>query len=467
MERSPRQVGLSAVTVLTMAIALTVVTGPAAVADTPVSCAEDIPAYLVGIGVDPDDAANAICQEGLRNYAGPRCPGENWTCARADRPVVQIADQGGTNLFHCTARDCLVVQSVESGQNASACERSEDVDGEAVALQECWIVQENTTGANAAGIAQHIQQTRTSAQNARQVARIEQDNATGSNIARIVQGIGQSSRVKGGQGPITQSQDAHQAATVDQFTLALDAVAGDNISNIRQTQAQSQRASRPGDPITQSQNPGTGLDPACDQPMDTTYDQAKNQCVFVTQNSTPLPGAGGSNRSTMNQLIEERQVVEKASAANQTQGSPDGGQSGDKVQNSSAPSESHADQDMLQAQTTSGVPAGSVNQAKHTGDPRCCQIQQDNENNTSEITQNTDQFASSTNAIQDASLVGNCSSSGTCHIVQSATVNGVTEPNECTDSDPPGACLATIVCAFGGESANECESASFSGGDLT
>jgi hypothetical protein len=435
MQRSPRQVGLTAVTVLTMAFALTIVTGPVAVAGPPLSCAEDIPAYLVGIGVNPNDAAKAICQEGLRNYAGPRCPGENWTCARADRPVVQIADQRGTNLFHCTIGDCLVVQLVDAGQNASACERSEDVNDEAVALQECWIVQENTTGANAAGIAQHIQQTRRSAQNARQVARIEQDNATGSNIARIVQGIGQSSRAKGGQDPITQTQEAHQAATVDQVTLTLGLeVAGDNNSNIRQTQAQTQRASHP-DAVTQSQNTELGSGPSCDQPADATYDQAKNQCANVTQHSEVI-GGGGDNNSTLNHQITQRQTAEKAETVNQSQGASTNGltngEEGIKDQLSSGVSTGTATQDMLQVQTA--PPSASGLRSQETGDPRCCWDQLGNGANRADIFQTTLQTASPEDADQNASLVGRCNSSGTCHVEQSATTDYGSHTESCTGS---------------------------------
>src|SRR5919108_1689312 len=45
--------------------------------------------YLRSIGVNP---ATAVVQKGLRNYAGPNCPGADWNCTSANAPVVQLAD---------------------------------------------------------------------------------------------------------------------------------------------------------------------------------------------------------------------------------------------------------------------------------------------------------------------------------------------------------------------------------------
>jgi hypothetical protein len=460
MGRGLKRVALAASTTLTLAAALLVGAASAAGADPPVSCTDDIPAYLVGIGVNPDDAANAICQEGLRNYAGPRCPGKNWTCARADRPIVQIADSGGTNLFHCTSGDCLVVQLVAAGQNTSACERSQEVNSEAVALQECWIVQENTTGANAAGIAQHIQQTRRPTQRARQVARIDQDNATGSNIARIIQGIGQSSRTTDSP----QIQEAHQAATVTQTTEhgipPETSTLGDNTSNIRQIQDQLQRAS--GSSVSQMQNTELGTVPtevACDQPNG-PYNQEKNQCASVTQHSgvldlgdpladPPVPptlaSGGGRNSSTLDHQITQRQAAPNAESGAQFQGAFSTGEGGDKQQLSTGVSTGTATQDALQVQTAKSDAA--VVQDQDTGDPRCCWEQLGNPANTAEILQRTDQSASSPDAFQTARFIGQCESTGTCHVLQSSTIDGEPqEPNEC---GPQSVCEEFYTCVSG------------------
>jgi hypothetical protein len=456
MQRSPRQIGLTAVTVLTMAVALTIVTGPVAVAEPPLSCAEDIPAYLVGIGVNPDDAARAVCQEGPRNYAGPSCPGTGWNCVRANLPIVQI---GGINLFYCTALNCLVIQVVHggSGQNASACERRVDnpTTGEAVLV--CDIMQVNGgSGTNAATISQHIQQTKGTPQKAREIARITQENETKSNIARIIQGIGQSSRAKSGE----QIQEAHQAATVTQTTahdlpLVETSTLGDNTSNIRQTQDQLQRAS--GGSITQKQNTEGGSDETCDQPNATPltpYDQEKNQCAQVTQLSSLEPSVGGANRSILVHDTTQRQVAENTGMATQLQGLLSTGEAGTKEQFSSGVSDSDVFQDTLQVQTANKV-TGTLTQAKNAGDPRCCHFQEDNDNNTADIVQTVNQSAFedgefSDIAVQMARFQGDCVSSGTCNVHQSATINGETETNECTNAEGPSECMAVFICASGG-----------------
>jgi hypothetical protein len=455
MQRSPRQVGLTAVTVLTMAIALTIVTGPVAVAEPPLSCAEDIPAYLVGIGVNPDDAAKAICQEGLRNYAGPSCPGTGWNCVRANVPIVQI---GGTNLFYCTALNCLVIQVVHggSGQNASACERRVDNPTTEETVMVCDIMQVNGgPGTNAATISQHIQQTKGSTQKAREIARITQTNETKSNIARIIQGIGQSSRTG-----TAQVQEAHQAATVTQ-TTAHDApletsALGDNTSNVRQTQDQFQRAS--GSSVSQTQNIEVGTNPdefACDQP-EGPFNQQKNQCATVTQHSgvalppsippTLEPG-GGDNSSTLNHQIIQRQVAQNAQDVEQSQGAFFTGEGGNKEQLSTGVSTGTATQDMLQTQ--SAPPSAFGFQDQQTGDPRCCWMQFGNTANSASITQATNQVASDPDAFQSAFLKADCDSSGICHVRQDATIEGDTNSSSC---DMPS-CHETTT--------------NFDGGDLT
>jgi hypothetical protein len=429
MKHSPRQVGLVTGTLLALTMALTVATATTASADPPdLSSDQAINAYLVSIGVDP---AEAVWQRGLKNYAGPSCPGASWNCVRANAPIVQIAAPGGTNLFYCTGLDCLVVQvALNGGANASACERR--VEGPTETLMVCDITQANGPGTNAATISQHIQQTKGSTQKAREVARITQTNDTKSNIARIIQGIGQSSRATGG----TQIQEAHQAATVTQTTESsdLDTMLGDNSSNIRQTQDQLQRAS--GD-VIQNQNiePGTNLNEfACDQP-EGPYNQQKNQCATVTQHSGVVLGVpvgnGGANRSNLSHVINQRQVAQNADDVDQLQGAFFTGEGGNKEQLSIGVSSGTATQDMTQVQTA--PPDASVFQDQDTGDPRCCWVQTGNGANSAVIAQTTDQ-ASSDDGLQHAELRADCDSSGTCHVEQSATTNNESEMNDCTNS---------------------------------
>jgi hypothetical protein len=476
MRRSPRQVSLAVATMVTLAGALTIATAPMAGADPPdLSNDAGINAYLVQIGVNPLDA---VWQRGAKNYAGPSCPGVGWNCVRANAPIVQVAAPLGTNLFYCTGLDCVVVQvAMSGGQNGGACFRGDKSDMDA--LQVCDITQTNTgnpNSTNSAGIEQNIQQNSGPDQNARQVARITQTNSVGKNIAHIHQVVGQTENAKG-SGDVEQNQEAHQAATVNQTTT----LSGGNTSNIDQRQNQSQRASTSNGLVTQKQNTileSDLLTPAnnCDQPEDapdpdnpldvSTLGQPKNQCADVLQNSNMT--TGGSVKSTLGQSVGESQVVSKASEVDQDQGEETGltGQEGDVEQNSSAPDDSDALQDTTQTQTASSISEGVDigDQFKNTGDPRCCATQTTNPGSTADITQRTNQSAFengefSDDAEQYALLQGECNSPGTCHIVQSATVNGETTPNGCTNSGP---CTATIVCTFG-ESINECVPTSSSG----
>jgi hypothetical protein len=76
-----------------------------------------IDTYLQSIGVDP---AKVVKQAGLKNYAGPSCPGIGWNCTTAAL-VVQVATPGGENGFQCSPSnvtgglsnppdECIVVQ---------------------------------------------------------------------------------------------------------------------------------------------------------------------------------------------------------------------------------------------------------------------------------------------------------------------------------------------------------------------
>jgi hypothetical protein len=448
MERSPRKVGLVTGTLLALTMALTVATASTASADPPdLSSDQAINAYLISIGVDP---AQAVWQRGLKNYAGPSCPGASWNCVRANAPIVQIASPLGTNLFYCTGLDCLVVQVAHNGgQNASACERR--VEGATETLMVCSITQANGPGTNAATISQQIQQVQQRQgppQRAREVARITQSNETGSNIARIIQRIGQSSRAKDS----SQMQEAHQAATVTQTTahdlpLVETSTLGDNSSNIRQTQDQLQRAS--GVSVEQLQNTEEGTNPdefACDQP-EGPHNQQKNQCAAVTQHSgvpPTLDPSGGDQSSNLSHQITQRQLAPNAEEGVQNQGAFFTGEGGNKEQLSTGVSEGTATQDMFQVQTA--PPDAFVSQDQDTGDPRCCWQQLGNPGNSAEIIQTTDQFASSPFASQEARFIGQCESSGTCYVLQSATIDGEPQPpNECTESP----CEEFYTCTSG------------------
>jgi hypothetical protein len=428
-------------TVLALTSALAIVTAPAASANRgpDLSSRAAIDEYLISIGVDPSEA---VWQEGLRNYAGASCPGVGWNCVPADVPIVQIAAPLGSNVFSCTGLDCVAVQvALGAGQNDADCERGDKHADDAV--QTCLIAQANTTGNNNAVVNQSIEQ-KGAVVTARQVARIEQTNESGKNLAGFRQVINQSSQVTG----TVQSQQAHQAATLDQETTT-----GSNTSTIDQRQNQTQKASGTTDVIEQRQNTVVEVDPSpafvCDRPEDDPdFGQPKNQCVDALQNSSLT--AGGDIDLTLRQLIRESQSASNAPAVDQEQGSLSGlhGQEGSVVQNSSAPVFADPIQETIQGQTATAI-SGGVNpgdQFKDTGDPRCCATQIINMDSAADITQRTNQSASSDGAIQVARFSGNCESSGSCHVFQSATIDGDTDTNECTDTDPPGICEEEQIC---------------------
>ncbi|HYZ12952.1 MAG TPA: hypothetical protein VFA08_05020 [Actinomycetota bacterium] len=438
--KASRLVRLAATVALTLTAALTTVAAPAASADgvPDLSTREAIEAYLISIGVDP---ADAVWQEGRRNYAGPRCPGAEWNCVAATTPIVQIANAGGFNLFACGGLDCVVVQvALNGGQNGSACDRGDNQSNSQV--QVCDITQvnggDNPNSTNAAAIAQNIQQNGGSTQKARQVARIRQENTLGKNISTINQVIGQSQNARGGT-TIMQSQEAHQGATVNQGTTE-----GGNVSNVTQRQDQSQRASRVATLLTQEQNAALGTDfnlLLCDDPDDLMFDQDKNQCADVDQVSV-----SGTLKSNLRQLINETQSASGSPSVTQVQGTAPttGGQNGTVDHLSSGLAANVADEDMFQSQTAAG--ATTLSQTKFTGDPRCCQTQGTNTGDTSSIDQTTNQFASDPDALQNATLSSHCVTTGNCDVMQSSTINGVTNTEECTGS----VCEETLTCTQAG-----------------
>src|SRR6266513_1859700 len=76
--------------------------------------------------VSTGSTASTITQSGLRNYAGPNCPGVGWSCTTSTR-VVQFAAPGGENRFECTPQapatsppnSCVVDQ--HGGTNHARC----------------------------------------------------------------------------------------------------------------------------------------------------------------------------------------------------------------------------------------------------------------------------------------------------------------------------------------------------------
>src|SRR5439155_22875510 len=121
-----------------------------------------VKAYLRAIGINP---RGVVIQRGLRNYAGPNCPGAGWACTSAAHPVVQIAAAGGKNTFSCTTRSCAVVQTTRTGvatktkslalaaaPNTAKCNKTSGL------MLTCSITQINPSGDNVAIVVERAKQ---------------------------------------------------------------------------------------------------------------------------------------------------------------------------------------------------------------------------------------------------------------------------------------------------------------------
>src|SRR5258705_8684954 len=174
--------------------------------------------------------ATVVRQVGLRNYAGPNCPGRGWNCTTSTN-VRQIATAGGTNVGVCTggsvvvtgpSQDCNITQGGSS--NTARCTEQSSTAG---AAQSCTITQ--TGAANYAYVNQNINQIAGSTQLGTQTATVSQSGATVTNYLQLSQAANQS--IKTGT---LQDQNADQSATIEQTATG----AGTNYSTLKQTQLQ-------------------------------------------------------------------------------------------------------------------------------------------------------------------------------------------------------------------------------------
>jgi hypothetical protein len=212
---------------------------------------------LGSLGLDP---ADAVVQRGLRNYAGPLCPGAGWSCTDGSGVVVQVAsshdggDDQGANVFVCSpagpgtdpsTNTCVIVQLNEQGSNRAIC-REHDEAPNGLVQQTCSITQNNSTGPNVAVVNQSVVMSSTDGtQRSEQTSEIAQTNGSGSNEAVVVQRSTLSARTRGDDGTAFQMQDAIQSSSVVQETgvgLDLGATAGNNRADLVQTHRLGARA---------------------------------------------------------------------------------------------------------------------------------------------------------------------------------------------------------------------------------
>jgi hypothetical protein len=381
-----------------------------------------------------------VRQIGVRNYAGPNCPGAGWNCTTATR-VLQIATAGGTNVGVCTggsvvvsgpSQTCTISQLGGSSNTAKCTESSSDP----AAVQSCDITQ--TGAANYAFVNQSIQSDGAT-HDGKQTANVNQGTlAAGSSVANEVhvnQSISQSSKTDG-----TQTQDAHQASVVMQFAGG----AAYNLSQVNQ--AQQQKAYRG---TIQSQDSANDTSAHCDF----GFPSAPNECASVSQVADT-----GTNQ---NHFVQSINQDANTAAANATQiqgyfnggimgrvhqettfngpGSSQNGVNENKNQHMSAPA------DAIQSQTDPVSCCGFASQLGGSG-------------NTENIDQSSSLAATGANADQASFLQGTSHSpDGSCTISQKAKINIDNTNTSDTESPCPFLTLSSFCTSGGGDAATQQE----------
>jgi uncharacterized repeat protein (TIGR01451 family) len=377
--------------------------------------------------------ASLVRQVGLRNYAGPNCPGRGWNCTTATR-VLQVATAGGTNVGVCTGgrvfvvghnQSCSITQVGGVSNTARCTEQSADP----AAVQTCVITQSGD--ANYAYVNQNINQVDTSYQTGKQTATVTQGPASVTNYLQLSQAVNQSTKTGN-----PQTQQAGQSANIEQTATG----GGTNYSALNQTELQKQFARG----TTQTQgttavglpdcNPTTVLTPGPTDP---------NVCAVVLQHS-----ASGANVNHLRQNVNEDQNA--TGQATQTQGSSDGGLDGRVHQDTvSGTSLNDVSQSKNQHQTAA---AGST-QVQH--DPvSCCGFasQDGGTGDTETINQSSSLSASGDSSPeQHSDLIGTSRTpDGTCTVTQKAGINQHSANNVDTESPCPFLTLTTS-CEGGSE----------------
>jgi hypothetical protein len=338
--------------------------------------------YLKSIGVDP---TGVVIQRGLRNYAGPNCPGHRWTCTRSKR-VFQIA-AAGVNKWQCSATggspppiiggssadplDCSITQANTTGNNVATC--IEDESTVPSSTETCEILQTNVSGSNTATVTQKVTQNTGTDQSASQTSSIDQQNGSGANTAQVTQNINQSANSPG-----STSQTAEQSSCVDQHG------------------------------VEASSDPCVDFD---DSLLSSGADKS-NVAQSVTQNGG---GAVGGSDQTQDDSISGH-------VTQQTTGLATNQNSQDEHQNL----------------------GGNGNQTQF-GPLTCCTDQGENPGDKYNINQSAHQNASNPTADQNELLIAECVTFGVCKATQSATEDGSTGKNTCTGM----ACSIGVICEEG------------------
>ena len=277
-----------------------------------VSSRQAIARFLRSVGIRQ---RGIVVQRGLRNYAGPRCPGKSWTCTTARR-VVQVgwSSQGGSvNKTECIKVSCEIVQiapekamsasiGVQNAGNQAKCQQ------EGGANQVCRITQVGHT--NTATVVQKILQTNQPVRAGQQKAFVDQTASGSSNTANVTQELVQHTNVRSAAS-IRQSLLADQFIDVQQKGSGSVANTANTFQNLKQDAVG--RATGQTTPVQQLLN-SRDLDPST----------PKNTSAVIDQTSST-----GPNKVTRRQ-VHELNATATAVRGNieQVQGSPDGGLEG-------------------------------------------------------------------------------------------------------------------------------------------
>ena len=338
--------------------------GASAIPKIDLSTKAGVAKYLKSIGVNPK---GVVIQRGLRNYAGPSCPGARWHCTNA-RHVFQIAAAGGNNKVDCTNpaysggpgidQDCEVTQNNINGKNEAVCR--EDLTQSPSAVQNCEITQTNVNGDNKATVDQKIKQKDGASQTAIQTSEVDQTNTAGKNDAKVKQDIDQDTH-----GAVDQDQEATQSSCVKQH-------GPDNPQG------------------------------ACNEAF-------------------PPSGATGGDSSDVNQSVHQGEHAANAVVDLNQDSSVDGHVS----QDTTAVATNHNGQDEHQ------IAEGKNAFVSQSGPMHCCTEQGTNPNDKFDVDQDSHQQTNAASYFQDEEIVGTCETTGNCKVDQSAKQNDADLHNTC------------------------------------
>jgi hypothetical protein len=423
--------------------------------------------YLRSLGISP---RGVVIQRGVRNYAGPRCPGKSWTCTASHR-VVQIARHMGKNRFRCTAARCMVVQVTKSLLAASTakCVRTTGI------TQSCSITQ-NGTGPNTAIVYMNATKTSGLTQNASQVANVVQTATATSGGVFNRACVSQTSTINGStvakKGvPVTVTLDVHQSIAITQNSH----VGGNTVENAKAAEG----GSCAGGALTQSHVIGSNANGTSSITQnENTNGSGPNALLDIAQNQGLgfFGSASGTNTAPFSQtstLVAGASggTVTTPGPVHQTQGTETGGIQATVKQFSKDPSTIDPDQvekQCARALTTGPLPAsvdeclsapksvlpqgwtqvqfgpaylwnsrgdrGSRGRAFHLlRKGGCCSSQGDDPASTFVVNQSSTQNSDNENPdtgdqelTQSNVIQGDCATAGNCTVTQDTFVNSAT-----------------------------------------